>query len=49
MAEQRLIGFDLVEVCPIYDTGNAAVAAARLIFETLAHAEKSKMLRAGSK
>lgn len=49
VAEQRLIGFDLVEVCPIYDTGNAAVAAARLIFETLAHAEKSKMLRSGSK
>ena len=49
VAEQRLIGFDLVEVCPIYDTGNAAVAAARLIFETLAHAEKSKMLRVGSK
>jgi agmatinase len=45
VAEQRLIGFDLVEVCPIYDTGNAAVAAARLIFETLAHAEKSKITR----
>ncbi len=44
VAESRLVGFDLVEVCPIYDTGASAVAAARLIFETLAHAEKSKAL-----
>ncbi|HKM76783.1 MAG TPA: agmatinase [Candidatus Bathyarchaeia archaeon] len=44
VAESHLIGFDLVEVCPIYDTGSAAIAAARLIFETIAHAEKSKTL-----
>jgi agmatinase len=43
VAEQRMIGFDLVEVCPTYDTGTAPVAAARLIFETLAHAEKVRL------
>jgi agmatinase len=42
VAENHLAGFDLVEVCPNYDTGSAAIAAARLIFETLAHAEKSR-------
>ena len=38
-AMQRMIGFDLVEVCPNYDFGSAAVAASRLIFEAIANAE----------
>jgi len=38
-ASQRVIGFDLVEVCPNYDSGATAVAAARLIFETIAFIE----------
>lgn len=42
VADDRIIGFDLVEVCPNYDTGATAVAAARLIFEVIAHAEKSR-------
>lgn len=42
VADDRMIGFDLVEVCPNYDTGATAVAAARLIFEVIAHAEKSR-------
>lgn len=42
MVDDRMIGFDLVEVCPNYDTGATAVAAARLIFEVIAHAEKSR-------
>jgi arginase family enzyme len=37
-----MVGFDLVEVCPNYDTGATAVAAARLIFEVIANAEKSR-------
>ena len=40
--DRRMIGFDLVEVCPNYDTGATAVAAARLIFEMIANAEKSR-------
>ncbi len=42
VADDRMIGFDLVEVCPNYDTGATAVAAARLIFEVIAQAEKSR-------
>ena len=40
VARERMIGFDLVEVCPNYDTGMTAVAAARIIFEVIAQAEK---------
>jgi agmatinase len=43
-ATNRMIGFDLVEVCPNYDTGATAVAAARTIFETIAQVEKSRKL-----
>ncbi len=42
VVDNRMVGFDLVEVCPNYDTGATAVAAARLIFEVIAHAEKSR-------
>lgn len=42
VADDRMIGFDLVEVCPNYDTGATAVAAARLIFEVISQAEKSR-------
>jgi agmatinase len=44
VADERMIAFDLVEVCPNYDTGATACAAARLIFEVIAHAEKSRSL-----
>ncbi len=42
VADERTVGFDVVEVCPNYDTGTTPVAAARLIFEVIAHAEKSR-------
>lgn len=42
IARQPMIGFDLVEVCPGYDTGVTAVAAARIIFEVIAQAEKAR-------
>ena len=32
----RLVGFDVVEVCPPYDSGNTAALAARLIREVIA-------------
>jgi agmatinase len=42
VARERMIGFDLVEVCPNYDTGATAVAGARIIFEVIAQAEKAR-------
>ena len=42
VAAERMIGFDLVEVCPNYDFGAAAVAASRLIFEVIANAENAR-------
>jgi agmatinase len=42
VARERMIGFDLVEVCPSYDSGTTAVAAARIIFEVIAQAEKAR-------
>jgi agmatinase len=42
VAQERMIGFDLVEVCPTYDAGATAVAAARIIFEVIAQAEKAR-------
>jgi agmatinase len=42
VANERMIGFDLVEVCPNYDTGITSAAAARIMFEVIAQAEKSR-------
>jgi len=42
VANGRMIGFDLVEVCPNYDSGATAVAAARIMFEIIAHVEHAK-------
>jgi len=42
VANERMIGFDLVEVCPNYDAGVTSAAAARIMFEVIAQAEKSK-------
>ncbi len=42
VAGKRMVGFDLVEVCPSYDTGATAVAAARIIFEVIAEVEKAR-------
>jgi len=42
VANERMMGFDLVEVCPNYDNGITSVAAARIIFEVIAQAEKSR-------
>jgi agmatinase len=42
VADERMLGFDLVEVCPSFDSGATAVAAARIMFEVIAHAEKAR-------
>lgn len=38
----RLVGFDLVEVCPNYDKGNTAALSARLVREVIATSWKSR-------
>ncbi len=40
--DNRVIGFDLSEVAPIYDQGLSVVVAAKLIFEMLCQLEKSR-------
>lgn len=42
VADKRMLGFDLVEVCPNYDSGATAIAAARIMFEVIAQAEAGK-------
>ena len=42
VADERMLGFDLVEVCPSFDSGATAVAAARIMFEVIAQAEKAR-------
>jgi agmatinase len=41
-AKERLVGFDLVEVSPNYDTGVTAAVAARIMFEIIATIEAFK-------
>jgi agmatinase len=38
---ERLGGFDLVEVCPNYDNGVTSALAAKIIFEVLGYIKKS--------
>lgn len=42
ICDDRVIGFDVVEVAPNYDNGVSAIQAAKTIFETLCCLEKSK-------
>lgn len=40
--DKRVVGFDVVEVAPVYDQGISAVAAAKVIFEMLCQLEKTR-------
>lgn len=42
LCDDRLIGFDLVELTPPYDNGTTAVLATKIIFEVLCQIEKSR-------
>ena len=44
LCDSRVVGFDVVEVTPIYDQGISAVAAAKIVFEMLCHLEKSRKI-----
>ena len=41
LSDKRVIGFDVVEIAPIYDQGVTAIASARIMFEILCRLEKS--------
>jgi len=42
LCDRRVVGFDVVEVAPVYDQGISAVAAAKVVFEMLCHLEKNR-------
>jgi len=42
LCDKRVVGFDVVEVAPVYDKGISAVAAAKVIFEMLCQLEKTQ-------
>jgi agmatinase len=42
LCDKRVVGFDVVEVAPVYDQGISAVAAAKVIFEMLCQLEKAR-------
>jgi arginase family enzyme len=42
ICDERVLGFDVVEVAPIYDSGATAIQAAKVIFEVLCCLGKSR-------
>jgi agmatinase len=42
LCDKRVVGFDVVEVAPVYDKGISAVAAAKVMFEMLCQLEKNQ-------
>jgi agmatinase len=42
LCDKRVVGFDVLEIAPIYDQGASAIAAAKVIFEMLCQLEKSR-------
>jgi agmatinase len=42
LCDKRVVGFDVLEIAPIYDQGTSAIVAARVLFEMLCQLEKSR-------
>ncbi len=42
LCDKRVVGFDAVEIAPVYDQGISAVAAAKVVFEMLCQLEKTQ-------
>lgn len=40
--DERTVGFDVLEIAPVYDQGISAVAAAKVVFEMLCQIEKAR-------
>jgi agmatinase len=41
LSNRKVIGFDVLEVAPVYDQGISAVAAAKVVFQMLCHLERA--------
>jgi agmatinase len=41
LCDKRVVGFDVLEIAPVYDQGISAIAAAKVMFEMLCHLEKT--------
>ena len=41
LCDERVVGFDVLEIAPIYDQGVSAIVAAKVVFEMLCQIEKS--------
>ncbi len=42
ICDRRVVGFDVLEIAPNYDQGLSVIQAAKIIFETLCHLERSR-------
>ena len=42
LCDKRVVGFDVLEIAPVYDQGISAIAAAKILFEMLCQMEKSQ-------
>ena len=42
LCDKRVVGFDVVEITPIYDQGISAIVAAKVLFEVLCQLEKAR-------
>jgi arginase family enzyme len=42
LCDRRVVGFDVVEVAPVYDQGISAIAAAKVIFQMLCQLERAR-------
>jgi agmatinase len=42
LCDKRVIGFDVLEIAPVYDQGVSAIVAAKVVFEMLCQLEKGK-------
>jgi agmatinase len=42
LCDKRVVGFDVVEIAPVYDQGISAVTAAKVIFEVFCQLEKAR-------
>jgi agmatinase len=45
LCDKRVVGFDVLEVAPIYDEGVSAITAAKVMFEMLCQLEKARVKR----
>ncbi|HTY76161.1 MAG TPA: agmatinase [Candidatus Nanoarchaeia archaeon] len=42
LCDERVVGFDVLEIAPVYDQGTSAIVAAKIFFELLSQLEKSR-------